>query len=84
MLPLGTVVAQSVKCQTIDWITGARSPTDVKEFSSRICVQTSSEAHPASNPVDTGGPFPEGKARVTNRRSFVTAVPILSFLYGIK
>jgi hypothetical protein len=27
------------------------------------CVQTSSEAHPASYPMDTGGPFQEGKAR---------------------
>jgi hypothetical protein len=34
-----------------------------KDFSFSLCVQTSSEAHPASCPVGTGGPFPEAKAR---------------------
>jgi hypothetical protein len=33
-------------------------PRRDKGFSSRLCVQTSSEAHPASNPVGTGGPYP--------------------------
>jgi hypothetical protein len=28
-------------------------------FSSNLCVQTGSEANPASYPVGTGGPFPE-------------------------
>jgi hypothetical protein len=28
-----------------------------------FCVQTGSEAHPASYPVGTGGPFPGDKAR---------------------
>jgi hypothetical protein len=32
-------------------------------FSSILCIQTSSEADPASYPMDTGGPFPGGKAR---------------------
>jgi hypothetical protein len=32
-------------------------------FSSSLCVQTSSGAHPASYPMGTGGPFPGGKAR---------------------
>jgi hypothetical protein len=31
--------------------------------SSSLCVQTGSEAHPASCTMGTGGPFPGGKAR---------------------
>jgi hypothetical protein len=34
-----------------------------KDFSSILCVQTGSGAHPASSPMGTGGPFPGGKAR---------------------
>jgi hypothetical protein len=33
------------------------------DFSSKFCVQTGSEAHPASCTIGTGGPFPGGKAR---------------------
>jgi hypothetical protein len=33
------------------------------DFSSSLCVQTGSGAHPASCTVGTGGPFPGGKAR---------------------
>jgi hypothetical protein len=40
-----------------------RSPAGEKDFSSDLCVQTGSGAHPASCPMGTGGPFPEGKAR---------------------
>jgi hypothetical protein len=32
-------------------------------FSSSLCVQISSEAHPASYPMGIGGPFPGSKAR---------------------
>jgi hypothetical protein len=42
---------------------GVRSPVGAKDFSSILCVQTSSGAHPASCPMGTGGPFPGGKAR---------------------
>jgi hypothetical protein len=42
---------------------GVRSPAGAKGFSSSLCVQTGSGAHPASCPMGTGGPFPEGKAR---------------------
>jgi hypothetical protein len=38
-----------------------RSPTE--DFSSSLCVQTGSGAHPASCTMGTGGPFPGGKAR---------------------
>jgi hypothetical protein len=42
---------------------GVRSPAGAKDFSSILCVQTGSEAHQASSPMGTGGPFPGGKAR---------------------
>jgi hypothetical protein len=42
---------------------GVRFPTGTKDFSSNLCVQTGSEAHPASCAMGTGGPFPGGKAR---------------------
>jgi hypothetical protein len=40
-----------------------RSPAKAKDFSSNLCVQTGSGAHPASCPMGTEGPFPGGKAR---------------------
>jgi hypothetical protein len=43
-------VAQSV-CLTTEWTTGVRSPAEAKDFSSSLCVQTSSEAHPTSHPL---------------------------------
>jgi hypothetical protein len=42
---------------------GVRSPEGAKDFSSNLCVQTGSEAHLASCPMGSGGPFPGGKAR---------------------
>jgi hypothetical protein len=63
---MGAGVAQSVLCLTTDWTAGLSrfDPwQSQKNFSSNLCVQTGSGAHPASYPVDTGGPFPEGKAR---------------------
>jgi hypothetical protein len=55
-------VAQSVQSLTTDWTTEVRFPSGAEDFSSDLCVQTSSEAHPASHPMGTGGPFPGGKA----------------------
>jgi hypothetical protein len=46
-----------------NWAIGVRSPAGAKDFSSILCVQTGFEAHPASCPMGTGGPFPGGKAR---------------------
>jgi hypothetical protein len=40
-----------------------RSPARVEDYSSILCVQTGSGAHPASCPMGTGGPFPGVKAR---------------------
>jgi hypothetical protein len=40
-----------------------RSPAGAKDFPSNLCVQTGSEAHPASCTMGTGGPFPGGKTR---------------------
>jgi hypothetical protein len=42
---------------------GVRSPAWAKDFSSILCVQTGSGAHPASCTMGTRGPFPGGKAR---------------------
>jgi hypothetical protein len=42
---------------------GVRSWTGTKDFSSILCVQTGSWAHPVSCTVGTGGPFRGGKAR---------------------
>jgi hypothetical protein len=42
---------------------GVRSQAGAKDFSSNICIQTGSEAHPASCTMGTGGSFPRGKAR---------------------
>jgi hypothetical protein len=40
---------------------GVRSPAGEKDFSSNLCVQTGSGAHPASCTMGTGGPFPGAK-----------------------
>jgi hypothetical protein len=42
---------------------GVRSPAGAEDFSSILCVQTGSGAHPASCAMGTGDPFPGGKAR---------------------
>jgi hypothetical protein len=44
-------------------MTKVRSPSEAKNFSCSLCVQTSSEAHPASYPMGDVGPFPGSKAR---------------------
>jgi hypothetical protein len=45
-------------CLTTDWTTGVRSLAEIKDSSSSVYVHSSSEAHPASCPMSTGGPFP--------------------------
>jgi hypothetical protein len=45
-----------------DRVMEVQSPVQAKDFSCSLCVQSSSGAHPASCPMDTGGPFPGGKA----------------------
>jgi hypothetical protein len=42
---------------------GIRSLARAKDFSSTLCVQTGSGAHPASYPMGTGVPFPGGVKR---------------------
>jgi hypothetical protein len=46
-----------------DWAIEVRSLAEAKDFSSSLCIQTSSGAHPASCTMGTGGPFPWAKAR---------------------
>jgi hypothetical protein len=48
---------------TSDWKAGVRSPTDSEEFSSNLCVQTGSGAHPAPVKVLPGPIPPGGDAR---------------------
>jgi hypothetical protein len=45
-----------------DRVIGVRTPAEAKGFSSILCVQTGSGAHPASYSMDTTGPLPGGKA----------------------
>jgi hypothetical protein len=40
-----------------------KSLAEATDFSSSLCVETGSGAHPASCTMSTGGPFPGGKAR---------------------
>jgi hypothetical protein len=40
-----------------------RSPAEAKDFSSSLCVETGSRAHPVSCPLGPGGPLPRGKER---------------------
>jgi hypothetical protein len=47
----------------MNWTAGVRSPTEAEDFSSNLCVQTGSGAHPASCTMGTGGSFPGDKAR---------------------
>jgi hypothetical protein len=76
-------VLQSVQCLTIDWATWVRSPAEAKDFSSSICVQTSSEAQPSSHPMATRDPFPGIKWAVswrwplTQYSAMVKAIPPL-------
>jgi hypothetical protein len=42
---------------------GVRSPEGTEDFSSILCVQTGSGAHPASCTMGTGGPFSGGIVR---------------------
>jgi hypothetical protein len=41
---------------------GVRSPTEAEDFSSSLCVETGSEAHPASCLMGTSMGTPRGKA----------------------
>jgi hypothetical protein len=59
----GKRVAVSLLCLTTDWTTGVRPPAEVKDYSSSLCVQTSSKTHPASCTMGTGESFPRAKAR---------------------
>jgi hypothetical protein len=43
-----------------DLAIGVRSPVEANDFSSSLCVQTGSGAHPASCTMGTGGSFPRG------------------------
>jgi hypothetical protein len=46
-----------------DRVIEVRSPAGAEDFSSSLCVQTDSGAHPASYTIGARGPFPGGKAQ---------------------
>jgi hypothetical protein len=46
-----------------------RIPVESKDYSSNLCVQTGSGAHPASCAMGTGGPFPRGSLKITHQIS---------------
>jgi hypothetical protein len=63
---MGAGVAQSLSRLATHWTTGPSSFDPLqsrKDFSSSLCVQTGSGAHPASCTMDVGGPILGGKAR---------------------
>jgi hypothetical protein len=60
---LGSSVSTVSSYGLDDRAIGIRSPAGAEDFSSILCVQTGSWTHPASCTMDTGGPFPGGKAR---------------------
>jgi hypothetical protein len=63
-LPQPLIAATEVVVSlTTGWTTGVRYPTGAEDFSSSLCVQTGSGAHPASCTMNTEGPFPGGKAQ---------------------
>jgi hypothetical protein len=65
MLILGAGLAQAVVSDygLDDLAIEVRSPAEAKDFSSSLCVQSCSGAHPASCTMGTGGSFPGGNAR---------------------
>jgi hypothetical protein len=62
-LSLGSSVSIVFGYGLHDMAIEVRFPAAATDFPSSLCVQTGSEAHPASCTMDTGGPFPGGKAR---------------------
>jgi hypothetical protein len=80
----GDVVAQSVQYLTTDWINRVLTLAEAKEFSSSLSVQTSYEAHPASYPMGTRGPFPGlncGRDMTLTTQSFLLPRPRVSRNY---
>jgi hypothetical protein len=72
LLILNSLTHKSEPCSSVSIVSGCgldyraievRSPAEAKDFSSNLCVQTGSGAHPASCTMGTGDPFPGGKAR---------------------
>jgi hypothetical protein len=61
-----SIVSRVAQSLAMGWMT-RRSRIDPgqrqEDFSSNLCVQNSSGAHPASCTMVTGGPFPGAKAR---------------------
>jgi hypothetical protein len=72
-----------------DRVTGVGYPTEAKDFSSSLCVQTGPGAHPASYPMGTGGPFPGGNFAyflyiISKRFSTTGGLDFVTYLLGAK
>jgi hypothetical protein len=50
-------------CGLNDWAIKVQFLAEAKDFSSSLCVQTGSGAHPASCTMGTGGPFQGAKSQ---------------------
>jgi hypothetical protein len=59
----GSSVSIVSGCGLDDRVIEVRSAAEARDFSSNLCVQTGSGAHPTSCTMGTGGPFPGAKAR---------------------
>jgi hypothetical protein len=74
-------------CLSTDWTTGVRSPAETNDSSSSLCVQTSSEAQPASYLTGTRGRVlspgvkgvtPARDAEVIMSRIYIFPLPLAS------
>jgi hypothetical protein len=67
------VLAESEKCLTRDWTTAVRYPAEATDFASSLCVQTSTETHTASYPMNTGSKARPGRDDNQSRPSSAEA-----------
>jgi hypothetical protein len=64
LLPYESELAQTVQCLTMDWTTGIQFPKEAENFSSSLCIQTDSGAHPAFCMMGMRGPFLRDKVQL--------------------
>jgi hypothetical protein len=63
---------------------GVRSHAGARDFSSSLCVQTGSGAHPASCTMGTGGPFPGGKSVDCSSKQYIDMTDSAQVSYARK
>jgi hypothetical protein len=67
------VLSESEKCLTREWTTAVRYLAEATDFASSLCVQTSTETHPASYPMGTGSKARPGRDDNQSRSSSAKA-----------